>query len=196
MIIASFDDIVSVKIWLWKNSEDFKKLKNEKWIQTMFVNLMKNAVDWAFNETDVMTIIEKKIFSAEDKTMFLKLFEKKYFMKKQFTKFSKKKLVEIQIIQQSKTKFFKKYYERVDKLFLTTKNRDVEKNDESLNMFEKLVVVLIIERFIIDFRNNKLRSKTSFKYLQKTKIDDKSMKNVWNCVKKCLIFLKSKKIVE
>ena len=99
-------------------------------------------------------------------------------MKKQFTKFSKKKLVEIQIIQQSKTKIFKKYYERVNKLFLTTKNRNVEKNDESLNMFEKLVVVLIIEKFITNLRNNKLKSKTNFKYLQKTKIYDKNMKNV------------------
>ena len=78
MPLTEFNGSTSARRWLRKHAVDLQDFSDEEWVQSVIGWLIGDAMDWAINDTDVYAIMEKDSITAEDKALFMKLFEKKY----------------------------------------------------------------------------------------------------------------------
>ena len=79
---------------------------------------------------------------------------------------------------------------------MTTKDKNYDSDEESLSSTKKFIIVIATKKFIEEIRNNKLKIKMNSRYFQKIKIEKKNLIDALNCMKRCIIFMKSKKIFE
>ena len=56
-------------------------------------------------------------------------------------------------------------------------------------------MILTVNAFIKNIYNKKLKFKVNFRYSQKTKSKKKNFKKIFDCLKRILIFIFSKKII-
>ena len=78
MPLTEFNGSTSARRWLEKHAVDRQGFNDEMWVQSVIGWLIGDAMDWAINDIDVYAIMEKNSITAEDKALFVKLFEKKY----------------------------------------------------------------------------------------------------------------------